>query len=142
VHEDDLPHACLFLQESRFQPLLAFHPGSVGDAAVIDVGNPGSVPCDVDVRFGHVPFKALALGMLRLDESHDGFSIESETSVEYIKVRRNDGIELRNIVCSGRSENCAHCVYDLPLIGAEALLLRSQDAEAYSQNRCKEKGSR
>ena len=64
VHEDDLPGACLFLQEGRFQPVLVHSAGSVGDAAFIDVGDPSGVAADVDVRFGYVPFIALACGML------------------------------------------------------------------------------
>jgi hypothetical protein len=63
VHEDDLPGPCLFLQEGRFQPVLVQGAGGVGDAAFIDVGDPSGIASDVDVRFGHVPFIALARGM-------------------------------------------------------------------------------
>lgn len=86
VHEDDLPDACPFLQEGRFQPFLIHGAGGVCDTAFVDVGDPRGVAADVDVRFGHVPFVALARGMLGLDEGHDGFSIESGTSIEHVKV--------------------------------------------------------
>jgi len=86
VHEDDLPGASLFLQEGRFQPVLVHSAGSVGDAAFIDVGDPSCVAADVDVWFGYVPFIALARGMLGLDDSHDGVSVESGASIKYVKV--------------------------------------------------------
>src|ERR1700730_2171719 len=86
VHEDDLPDACLFLEESRFQPILVYSAGSVCDAAFIDVGYPSGVAADVDVGLGHVPLVTLARDMLGLDEGHDGVSIESGTSIEDIKV--------------------------------------------------------
>lgn len=86
VHEDDLPDACSFLQEGRFQPFLIHGAGGVCDTALIDVGDPRGVAGDVDVRLGHVPIEALARGMLGLDEVHDGFSFESGTSIEHVKV--------------------------------------------------------
>ena len=86
MHEDDLPDAGPFFQEGRFQPVLVHGAGNVGDAAFIDVGNPSGVAPDVDVRFGHVPFITFAHGMLRLDESHDGVSVESRAAIEYVKV--------------------------------------------------------
>ena len=36
VHEDDLPDACLFLKEGRFQPILVHGAGGVGDADFIE----------------------------------------------------------------------------------------------------------
>jgi hypothetical protein len=63
VHEDDLPAACLFLQEGRFQPVLVHGAGSVGDAAFIDVGDPSGIAADVDFGFGHVLVVALAGGV-------------------------------------------------------------------------------
>ena len=101
VHEDDLPGAGLFLQEGRFQPVLVHGAGSVGDAASIDVGDPSGVAVDVDVRFGHVPFIALARGMLGLDESHDGISVESGAYIKYVEAWSDDGVKLRNIICAG-----------------------------------------
>lgn len=86
VHEDDLPGTCSFLQKGRFQPFLIHDARGVRDTAFINVGNPRAVAADVDVRFGHVPFVASARGMLGLDEVHDGFSIESGTSIEHVKV--------------------------------------------------------
>ena len=78
VHEDDLPDACLFLEESRFQPILVHGgAGGVSDAALIDVSYPCRLAADVDVRLGHIPFVVHARGMLRLDASHDGVSVES-----------------------------------------------------------------
>jgi hypothetical protein len=100
VHEDDLPGACLFLEESRLQPLLVYRAGGISDPALVDVGNPSGFAADVDVGFGHVPFVTLARVMLGLDEAHDGVSVESGTSIEDIEVRPNDGIELRKIVCA------------------------------------------
>jgi hypothetical protein len=129
VHEDDLPGACLFLEESRLQPLLVYRAGGICDPALVDVGDPSGVAADVNVGFGHVPFVALAREVLGLDEGHDGVSVESGTSIEDIKVRPNDGIELRKIVCAGCSEYRAHCVYDLRLLGREFQLgPRSRDA--------------
>src|SRR6267154_5069681 len=129
VHEDDLPGACLFLEESRLQPLLVYRAGGICDPALVDVGNPSGFAADVDVGFGHVPFVTIAREMLGLDEGHNGVSVESGTSIEDIKVRPNDGIELPKIVCAGCSEYRAHCVYDLRLLGREFLLgPRSRDA--------------
>jgi len=97
VHEDELPGPCLFLEEGRFQPVLARGARGVGDAAFIDIGDPSGVAADVDVRFGHVPFIALARGMLCLDEGHDGVSVESSPNIEYVKIRCNDvAIELED----------------------------------------------
>jgi hypothetical protein len=47
-----------------------------------------STPCtaDADVRFSHVPFIAFARGMLGLDKGDEVFSVESDASVEYVKV--------------------------------------------------------
>src|SRR6266481_2303825 len=129
VHEDDLPSACLFFQEGRFQPVLVSGAGRVGDAAFIGVGNPSSVTADVDVRFGHVPFIPPACGVLGFDETHDGVAVESRASIKYVKVRCNHGVELRNIVCAGCNEYCADCVYDLSLIGGEGFLLGSRSRD-------------
>jgi len=125
MHEDDLPVPCLFLQKGRFQPFLVHRAGGVSDAAFIDVGNPSHVAADVDVWFGHVPFIALARGMLGLYKCHDGFSVESGASIIYVKVCRNHGVELRNIVCSGCSEYRAHGICDLSLVGSDGFLLGS-----------------
>src|SRR5258708_7534713 len=86
VHEDNLPDACLFLEEGRFQPVLVHGAGGVSDAALIDVSNPCRLAADVDVGFGHIPFEALARGMLCLDESHNGVSVESDASIIYVEV--------------------------------------------------------
>ena len=130
VHKSDLPGACLFLKKSRFQPSLIPRAGGVCDAPSIDVGNPSSVAADVDVGFGHVPLVTIARDVLGLDKSHDGVSIESGAPIEDIKVRRNDGIELCNIVCAGCSEYRAHRVYDLRLLGREEFLLGSRSRDA------------
>src|SRR5258708_11302601 len=86
VHEDDLPDACLFLQEGRFQPFLARGAGGVGDTAFIAVADPSYVAGALAVPFGYVPFIALARSMLGLDEGHDGVSVELGASIEYVKV--------------------------------------------------------
>src|SRR5258708_8132289 len=78
VHEDDLPGAGLFLQEGRFQPFLVQGARGIGDAAFIDVSYPSRVAADMNVRFSHVPFVALARCMLALDEGHDGVSVNKE----------------------------------------------------------------
>ena len=57
VHEYDLPDACLFFQEGRFQPFLINGAGGVDDAAFIDADNPSGVAADVDVGFGYVSSK-------------------------------------------------------------------------------------
>jgi hypothetical protein len=44
VHEEDLPEASLFLQDSRFQPLLVHGARGVRDAALIDVSDPSLLP--------------------------------------------------------------------------------------------------
>jgi len=86
VHEDDLPDACLLLQEGLFQPFLVRGAGGVGDTAFIDLGDPSGAAADVEVRFCHFPFIALARNMLGLDDGHDGVSVESDASVEYVKI--------------------------------------------------------
>jgi hypothetical protein len=134
VHEDDLPGAGLFLEEGRFQPVLVHGAGSVGDAAFIDVGDPSGVAVDVDVRFGHVPFIALARGMLALDESHDGVSVESGAHIKYVEAWSNDGVKLRNVVCAGCGEYCAHCIDDLLLVGGEARLLGSHGRDVWRKD--------
>jgi hypothetical protein len=116
--------ACFWRKADSSQFWLTM-PGSVSDAALIDVGNPCRVAADVDVGFRHVPFVTLAREVLGLDEGHDGVSVESGTSIEDIKVWRNDRVELRNIVCQGGSEYRAHCIYDLSLIGGHEFLLGS-----------------
>jgi hypothetical protein len=63
VHEEDLPRACLFLQEGRFQPVLLDGAGSVGDAAFIDIDDSSGIVGDVDVGFSHVLIGALAGGV-------------------------------------------------------------------------------
>lgn len=50
VHEDDLPCAPFFLQESRFQPLLVYSPGGIGYAPFVDVGDPGDLAEDYEFR--------------------------------------------------------------------------------------------
>jgi len=122
VHEEDLPLACLFLQEGRFQPVLLDGAGSVGNAAFIGIRDPSGVTANADLRFSHVPFIAPACSVLGFDETHDGVTVESRASIKYVKVRCNHGVELRNIVCAGCSEYCADCVYDLSLIGGEGFL--------------------
>ena len=129
VHEDDFPDAALFLQKGRFQPVLVHGSGSFGDAAFIDVGDPSGIATDVDVRFGHVPFIALARGMLSLDESHDGVSVESGASIKYVKAWGNDRVELHNVVCAGGGEYSAHCIDDLPLVRGDAVLLGSRGSD-------------
>ena len=62
----------------RFEPFLAHGAGGVGDAALIDVGNPSGDAADVDVRFGHVPFIAFPSGILGFDEGHDRVPVESD----------------------------------------------------------------
>jgi peptide deformylase len=119
----DFYEGCLSLSGFSASGLLC---GGVGDAAFIDVCNPSDFAADVDVRFGHVPFKALVRGMLGLDEDHDGFSVESGATIEYVKIRCNDGVEFRHIVCAGCSEYCARCIDDFLLIGGDALLLGSR----------------
>ena len=64
VHEHDLPGAFLFLQEGRFQPLLGHGSRGIADAAFIDVGDLSSIAGGMDIRLAHVPFVALASGML------------------------------------------------------------------------------
>ncbi len=86
VHEDDFPDAPLFLEEGGFQPLLVCRAGGVGDAPFIDVCDPRRVTADADVRFSHVPFIAFARCMLGLDKGDEVFSVESDASVEYVKV--------------------------------------------------------
>jgi hypothetical protein len=71
----------------------------------------------VGVGFGHVPLVGLARDMLGLDKAHNGVSVESSASIENVKVRGNDGIELRNIVCKGRCEYRAYYIHDLLLLG-------------------------
>src|SRR6266404_5920081 len=92
-------------------------------------GVPGSAWDTGAVHEDDLPFIAPACGVLSFDESHDGVAVESCASIKYVKVRCNRGVELRNIVCAGCSEYCAHCVYDLALIGGEGFLLgpRSRD---------------
>jgi hypothetical protein len=48
-HEDDLPVACPFFEEGRFEPILLRGTGGVGDATFVDVSNPSAVAADVDV---------------------------------------------------------------------------------------------
>jgi hypothetical protein len=127
MHEDDLPDPRLLLKESRFQPILIHGAGGVSDAALIDVGNPCRPAADVDVGFSHVPFVTLARQVLGLDEGHDGVSVKSGTSIEDVKIRCNDGVKLRNIVCQGGSEYRAHDIHDLSFIGSDEFLLSSCD---------------
>jgi hypothetical protein len=54
VHEDDLPSACLSLEESRFQRFLVHGAGGICNAAFIDIGNPSGFTADVYV--GSVTF--------------------------------------------------------------------------------------
>jgi hypothetical protein len=122
VHEDNLPGACLFLEESRLQPLLVYRAGGICDPTLVDIGNPSGFAADVDVGFGHVPFVTLAREVLGLDEGHDGVSVESCTSIKDKKAWPDDGIKLRKIVCAGCSEYRVHCVYDLHLLGRKFLL--------------------
>jgi hypothetical protein len=60
--------------------------GGASDAAPIDVSDPCGLAADVDVRLGHIPFVVHARGMLRLDASHDGVSVESGASIINVKV--------------------------------------------------------
>jgi len=117
VHKDDLPVACLFFQKGRFQPILLRATRSVRDATFIDICDPGGVAADVHVGLGHIPLVMLARSMLSLDEGHDGVAVESGTAIENVKIRGNDGIELRGIVGAGGREDRTHCVYDLLLLG-------------------------
>jgi hypothetical protein len=43
-------------------------------------------------------------------------------SIEDIEVRRNDGVELRNIVCQSCGEYHAHRIYDLRFVGNDEFL--------------------
>jgi len=113
----------IFQTPSRFSRGRPSGFGGIADAALIDVGDPSSIAADMDIRLGHVPFVALAPGMLCLNKGHEGVSVESGTTVEYVKVGRNDGIELCDIVRARRSEYCAYCVYDLSLLGSEKSVL-------------------
>lgn len=70
VHEDDLPVACPFFEEGRFQPILLRGTGGVGNVTFVDVGNPSGVAANVDVGFGHVPLVALARSMLSAKVLH------------------------------------------------------------------------
>ena len=116
VHEDNLPVACLLFEESRFQPVLLRGTGSVGNATLIDVGDPGGVAVDMHVGFGHIPLVMLARGMLCLDNGYNRVSVESGAAVKHVKVWSNDGIELCRIVCKSSSEGRPDGVYDLLLL--------------------------
>ena len=122
VHEYDLPGACLFFQEGRFQPFLISGPGGVSDTAAIDVGNPSGVAADVDVGFGYVPLEAFTCCMLSLDEGQDAISAESGASIVDVKVGHNDCVQQCNIVSQGCSEYRLHCVYDLSLVRRKTFL--------------------
>src|SRR5260370_41243483 len=89
VHEDDLPGACLFLEESRLQPLLVYRAGGICDPAFVNVGNPGGSAADVDVGSGYVPFVTLTLAALGLAEGPVGVSLESGTSIQDITTLPN-----------------------------------------------------
>ena len=135
VHEDDLPNACLFLEKDRFKPFLAQGAGGVGDAALIDVCNPSDIADDVDVRFSHVSLEAFARCMQTFDHGHDGIPVESDASIVDIKIRCDDGVELRNIVCAGCSEYRADCIHDLSLVGGEEFLLRPRSRDVRGKQR-------
>ena len=45
-------------------------------------------------------------------------SVESDTAVENVKVRGDDGIELRHIVGGGGGKDRAHGIDDLLLLGS------------------------
>jgi hypothetical protein len=122
VHEDNFPGGSLFLQESRFQPLLVYGARTIGDAPFVDVGDPSRISADVNILFGYVPFVSLALGMLRLDEVHECFSAESGASFEYAKVWSNHRVELRDILGADCIEDCANRFYDLTLFGSGAFV--------------------
>jgi hypothetical protein len=79
----------IFQTPSRFSRKADSNPGGMGDAAFIDVGDPSGVAADMDIRFGHVPFIALARGMLGLNEGHDGVSVESGASVASVTADSN-----------------------------------------------------
>jgi hypothetical protein len=123
VREDDLPDATCFLEKSRFEPFLAHGARGVRDAALIDVCNPSDIAADVDVGFRHVPLVAFACCMQSFDHGHDGIPVESDASVVDIKIRCDDGVELRNIVGASCSEYRAHGIHDLSLVGGEEFLL-------------------
>jgi hypothetical protein len=69
-----------------------FGSGGIADAALIDVGDPGSIAADMDIRLGHVPFVAFASGVLCFNKGHDGVCIESGTSIEYVKPNLSDSL--------------------------------------------------
>src|SRR5260370_10502466 len=141
VHKDDLPGACLFFQEGRFQPFLVGGAGRVSDAAFIGIRDPSGVTANVNVRFGHVPFITFACGVLGFDENHDGVAVESCASIKYVKVRYNHRVELRNIVCARCNEYRTHCVYDLPLVGSEGFLLGFRNRDTYCADECEDNDS-
>jgi hypothetical protein len=136
VHKDDLSGAGLLPQEGRFQPVLVHGAGGVGDAAFIDLGDPRGVAADMHVQFSHVPFVALARCMQALDVSHDGVSIKSRASIEYIKGRCNHGVELRHIVFAGCTEDGAHSAYDLSLLEGEGFLPSSCSRNVRKYGEC------
>ncbi len=64
--------------------------------------------------------------MLGLDEGHDRVSVESRSSIEHVKLWRNDRVEPRNVVDTGCGEYCANGFNDLALIDRETLLVGSR----------------
>jgi hypothetical protein len=113
---------CLW-RKADFEPFLAQGAGGVGDAALIDVCNPSGIADDVDVGFSHVLLEAFASCMLSFHHGHDGIPVESDASIVDVKIRCNDGVELRNIIRARRGEYRAHGIHDLSLVGGEEFLL-------------------
>ena len=56
---------------------------------------------------------ALSGGVQGFDDTEDGVAAESRAVREDVEVWCYDGVELRNIFCADRNEECVHCVYDL-----------------------------
>src|SRR5258708_33641583 len=95
--------AC-FWRKADSSHFLAHGARGVGDAALIDVCNPSGIAAHVDVGFSHVPLVAFARCMQSFDHAHDGIPVESDASIVDIKIRCDDGVELRNIVCASCSK--------------------------------------
>lgn len=98
MEEGDFPGVGISLEERRFQPLSMYCPGSVGDAAIVNISDPCGVTADVDVGLGHVPLVVFAGGAFGFDEGDDGIRRKSFASVVHIEVPCDEGIEFREIV--------------------------------------------
>lgn len=128
VHKRNLPDSPLSVKKRRVQPLQLRRTRGVGDAALIHIGDPGSISTDMYIRVDYAPRIVRSLGMCSLGQVHNTVSVVSRAPVVEVKPRCSQRVKLRQIIMSGCIEDLRHRIGDLLLVHSQSSPLRCRNS--------------